>query len=212
MKKNVLSSLFRVRIERRGVQSILSRMHGSPMNLSPSPNIQLGLFEEFHADELFHLIDSDRGYLREWLPWLDTQRSVDDSMQFIRIIREQYFSGESMTLGIWYQKILCGVIGYPRFDWTNRAGMIGYWLASRTQGNGIMTESCRAMIRHGFDSLKLHRIDIRCATGNLRSCAIPERLGFVKEGILRDGEWLYDHFVDLVVYSLLAPDWKKSQH
>ena len=75
-----------------------------------------------------------------------------------------------------------------------------------------MTESCKAMTTYGFEALKLHRIEIRCATGNLKSRAIPERLGFVKEGVLRDGEWLYDHFVDLVVYSVVAPDWKKSQH
>lgn len=181
------------------------------MNLSPTPDIQLRLLEEFHADEMFLLIDSDRAYLRAWLPWLDTQRRADDSLQFVRIVREQYFSSESLTLGIWYQKNLCGVISYPKFDWPNKSGMIGYWLASRLQGKGIMTEACRSMIDYGFASLKLHRIDIRCATGNTKSQAIPERLGFVKEGILRDGEWLYDHFVDLIVYSMLADEWKKRQ-
>ena len=182
------------------------------MVLSPSENLQLRLLEEFHAKELFRLIDNDRLYLRDWLPWLDTQQGIDDSLQFIRIVREQYFSGESLTLGIWHDDALCGVISFAKFDWPNKTGMIGYWLASASQGKGIMTEACRAMINHGFDGLKLHRIEIRCATGNAKSRAIPMRLGLTQEGTLRDGEWLYDHFVDIIVYSVLAPDWKKSQH
>ena len=185
---------------------------GSPVVLTATSDIQLCLMEEVHAQELFQLVDANRAILREWLPWLDSQQGVADSLQFIRVMRDQYQNNESMTMGIWYRNSLCGVIGYHRFDWMNKASMIGYWLASGHQGKGIMTEACRAMIDHGIGHLDLHRIEIKCATGNHKSCAIPERLGFVREGIAREGEWLYDHYVDLVVYSLLAPDWKKSQH
>ena len=168
--------------------------------------------EESHAQELFGLVDVNRAHLREWLPWLDTQQSVVDSLQFIRLMRDQFRQNESMTVGIWYRDTLSGVIGYHRFVWMNRSSMIGYWLASDRQGKGIVTEACREMVDYGFSRLGLHRIEIKCATGNRKSCAIPERLGFVNEGIARNGEWLYDRYVDLVVYSMLAPDWKKPQH
>jgi ribosomal-protein-serine acetyltransferase len=46
-----------------------------------------------------------------------------------------------------------------------------------------------------------------CATENEKSCAVPERLGFRREGIERQAEWLYDHFVDHAVYSALASEW-----
>ena len=53
----------------------------------------------------------------------------------------------------------------------------------------------------------MHRVEIRCATGNTRSCAIPQRLGFTRECVLREAEWVNDRFLDLVVWSLLEQDY-----
>ena len=53
-----------------------------------------------------------------------------------------------------------------------------------------MTACCRAFVAHGFDTWKLNRITIECATENVRSRAIPERLGFKLDGIVRGIEWL----------------------
>jgi ribosomal-protein-serine acetyltransferase len=51
-------------------------------------------------------------------------------------------------------------------------------------------------------------VEIQCGEDNHKSRAIPERLGFQQEGIIRDGEFLYDHFHDVVVYGLLKKEWK----
>jgi len=182
------------------------------MLLSPTPDIHLHILAEKHSGELFDLLHRNRRYLREWLPWLDTQKKSDDSLQFIKAVRSQFERNESVTFGIRYRETLCGIISLHRIDWPNRATMIGYWIAEDFQGRGIVTESCKAMLDYAFLQLGLHRIEIRCATANRKSRAIPERLGFVSEATLRDAEWLYDHFVDLIVYSMLAPDWKKSHH
>ena len=56
----------------------------------------------------------------------------------------------------------------------------------------------------------MNRVEIRCATGNKKSCAIPERLGFTFEGIQRNGGWLYDRFVDYRIYSILANEWLET--
>jgi ribosomal-protein-serine acetyltransferase len=64
------------------------------------------------------------------------------------------------------------------------------------------------LVNHAFASFNLHRLTITCATGNLRSRAIPPRLGFVHEGRQRDAEWLYDHFVDHEMYVQLQPEWE----
>ncbi len=72
-----------------------------------------------------------------------------------------------------------------------------------------MIKSCRALVNHTLVELKLNRVEIRAAVENSKSRAIPEKLGFTNEGTLREACWLYDHFVDLVVYGMLARDWQR---
>ncbi|MNJ40026.1 putative ribosomal N-acetyltransferase YdaF [compost metagenome] len=71
-----------------------------------------------------------------------------------------------------------------------------------------MTSSCKAVINYVFHELSLNRVEIRAAVQNSKSRAIPERLNFCNEGIIRQAEWLYDHYVDYVVYGMLKEDWK----
>ena len=71
-----------------------------------------------------------------------------------------------------------------------------------------MTRSVKAVLHYAFENLKLNKIEIRCGVGNAKSAQF-ERLGFKLDGILRDEEWLYDHFHDIAVYSLLASEWKE---
>ena len=184
------------------------------MRIPLSHNFQseLRLIENADAEKLFSLIDRDRQYLHRWLPWLDGNMSIDDTRTFIRHAQEQYSSKKGFQAAIWSANEITGIIGYHPIDWQNRSVMIGYWLGERFQGKGIMTEACRALVSFAFNEFKLHRVEVRCATGNTKSRAIPERLHFTKEGIIKDGEWLYDHFVDLVLYRMLAEEWKNVQN
>jgi len=179
-------------------------MFSYPLN----PDAELRLIEERHARELFDLTERNRNYLRQWLPWLDATLTVEDTRNFIRDALLQFAANDGFQAGIWYRGALAGVIGYHKIDWFNRQVEIGYWLGAEYQGKGLMTDSCRALIDHAFGELRLNRVTIRCAVGNTRSCAIPERLGFTREGMVAQGEWLYDHYVDLVVYGMLSSEWK----
>lgn len=169
--------------------------------------IELRLLEERHAEALFALVDANRDYLREWLPWLDDNRDAAASRAFIRSCLQQFADNKGYQAGVWVAGELAGMAGFHAIDRTNRSAMIGYWLAAGYQGRGIITRACRALVDQAFAELGLNRVVIRCATGNARSCAIPERLGFTNEGVKRQAEWLYDHFVDHNVYAMLAEDW-----
>jgi ribosomal-protein-serine acetyltransferase len=157
------------------------------------------------AAELFALTETNREHLRQWLPWLDQTREVDDTKKFIDFVLSQQATQEGLVTVILYNGAIAGVIGYNKIDRLQDIGYIGYWLGAKYQGQGIMTASCRAMIKYGFTILNLDRIVIACATQNHHSCAIPKKLGFTHESTTPRAEWLYDHFVDHEIYALLRP-------
>lgn len=172
-------------------------------------DLELRLLEERHAEELFQVIDRSRAHIRRWMNWVDGVTGPDDQRAFIRRALEQFARNEGFHTGIWLKGALIGCIGCHFVNWVNRKTELGYWLAESAQGRGIMTRACAAVVDHAFTEWKLHRVLIHCAAENRRSRAIPERLGFTQEGVLRQSEWLYDHFVDLVAYGLLAPEWRR---
>jgi len=180
-------------------------------SLKVEDGLELRLLEERHAEAVFAVVDRNRGYLRQWLPWLDVSVSPDDTRSFISRSLNKFACGEELAAGIWDHGQIVGAISYNFIDHSNRIAHIGYWLASDHQGKGVMTKACRAMIDHAFGDLRLNRVEIRCASGNMKSRAIPQRLGFQQEGVQRQAEWLYDHFVDLVIYGMLASEWSNAK-
>jgi ribosomal-protein-serine acetyltransferase len=177
--------------------------------LPAGDDLELDLLDEPQAEELFALVDANRTYLREWLPWLDQNTEVEHTRVFIRAMRKQHEDKNGFTCGIRFRGRLAGVVGLHGIDRVNRKTSIGYWIAQPHQGQGLVTRACAALLPYLFDELGLNCVEIGCAVGNTRSGAIPERLGFTKEGVLRQREWLYDHFVDHVVYGLLASEWRQ---
>lgn len=174
-------------------------------------NLELRFRTEADAEACFLLVDKNRNYLRQWLPWVDATITVDDTRAYIQSCISNSEKEESFDFGVWYDSQWIGSIGFHYWDKKNRKDTIGYWLAEDFQGKGIMTDAVKALIKYGFEQMNLNRIEILCAVQNMKSRAIPERLGFTNEGVCRQNEWLYDHFIDAVAYSLLASEWKTQQ-
>lgn len=170
--------------------------------------IRLRMLNTGDAISLFTLTDQSRAYLRQWLPWLDDTVTVNDSQKFIENSFQLYAEQKGVTAGIFYYGQLVGMAGYNNIDWQNKIAYIGYWLGADFQGRGIMTRVVKALVDYAFEQLLLKRVDIRAASENNRSRAIPERLGFIEEGKIRQAEWLYDHFVDHIIYGMLESEWK----
>ncbi|WP_432353308.1 GNAT family N-acetyltransferase [Sporosarcina sp. A2] len=175
--------------------------------LPVTETISLKLLEQEDAAELFSLVNESRTHLREWLPWVDGALSPESYRPVIEMWLKQFAEHNGFQVGIMFNGELAGMIGFHKIDWMNKNTSLGYWIGDRFQGDGIMTASVRAMIDYAFNTYRLNRIEIRCGVENVKSRAIPERLGFQLEGIQRDGEFLYDHFHDLAVYSTLVRDW-----
>ena len=108
-----------------------------------------------------------------------------------------------------YKGQIAGLIGLVRTDLSNKSSSIGYWVSEDSQGLGLVTQSVKAILNFGFNTLDFNRIVIRAQPANTRSCAIPERLGFTVEGIAKEAEQLNGQFVDLRIYALLRSQWQK---
>lgn len=170
--------------------------------------IELRLPEEHQAPEVVALVRESLSHLQKWLPWVTADITAADTRELYRRNRKQYRAREAVWLHIIFRGRIAGSIGLNHIDWLNRRAEVGYWLGSRFQGHGIMTRSCRALIDHAFNEMLLNRVEILCAVENRRSRRVPERLGFKRDGTLREAEWVHDHFKDLVVYSMLAREWE----
>ena len=170
--------------------------------------ICLRLLEVRHAPEIFAVVDREREYLREWLPWVDLTTEVEYTENFIRNSLEQFARGEGMAAGIWAGDEFAGGIGTHKIDWLNRKVELGYWIASGFQGRGIVTAASRALLHYAFDELQLNRVEIHCATGNQKSCAIPKRLNFQFEGVRREGQLVNGSYLDINVFAMLRRDWR----
>lgn len=171
-------------------------------------NIRLEKVKLSMAPVIFSTIDRDRDYLKTWLPFVEMTRQVSDTEKFLKGILEEPTSLRSEVFSIWVKEEFAGLIGFNDIDWLNHKTEIGYWLAEKMQGKGIITMCMEKLIRYAFQKLKLNRIQIKVAVGNHKSIAIPKRFGFVFEGIERRGERIGEKFYDLETYSLLKQDIK----
>jgi ribosomal-protein-serine acetyltransferase len=158
------------------------------------------------ADGLYAVADANRAHLAPWMPWAAANR-VEDSRTYVAGALAQRARDDGFQAVMLVDGTLAGSIGFHRVDRINRATSIGYWIAAAHEGRGIVTRAVRALVGHAFGDWGLHRVEIDAAVGNVRSRAVPERLGFAQEGVRRDGERFGERYVDLVVYSMLAPDW-----
>ena len=171
--------------------------------LKADPVLTLELLHPRHAEELFSMIDTHRSFLNEWLSFIPRMQRIENTIQFIAGSMERNRAGMEYAFMLRRNEQAIGRIGIYKIDAQHRNGEIGYWLIPEAQGNGAMNLALKKLIEFCFETLDLHRLEIRCAEENVRSARVAERSGFQYEGLLRDAEYLHDRFVTLKVYSLL---------
>lgn len=172
-----------------------------------SEGARLRLFEESDAQPLYRLIDQNREYLARWLPWA-AESTLESTIDFIRLTRRQLADNDGLQTAIVIDGQMAGAIGVHGISWSDESTSLGYWLAEEFQGRGVMTTAARAYTDHAFGGWRLNRVELRAAVNNTRSRMIAERLGFTREGVLREAEKVGERRHDLAVYSMLAADWR----
>jgi ribosomal-protein-serine acetyltransferase len=178
------------------------------MNIIINEETRLELTVESHAAGLFGAINTNRQHLSEFLPWVGYMQATEDVRAYLKNCEVLYTEQKEISFVIFHNNTVVGRIGIHYINQMNKSGAIGYWLTKDAEGKGIITKSCIAIINHGFKELGLNRIELKAAVKNFRSQAVPERLGFIKEGTLRQAERVNDEFLDLQLYAMLREDWK----
>jgi ribosomal-protein-serine acetyltransferase len=171
-------------------------------------NIELQPLNPGHTSILFNLIETNRNHLRPWFPWVDRMSKEEDINNFITGSLQRTEAGYEQSFIIFYKSKPAGRIGIYYIDQQNKIGGIGYWLSKECEGLGIIIASIPKLADFGFDQLGLNRIEIKCATSNKRSKAIPEKLHFTYEGILKEAEYINGRFNDLFSFSMIKSDRK----
>ncbi|MEV8510590.1 GNAT family protein [Actinoplanes sp. NPDC051475] len=106
---------------------------------------------------------------------------------------------------------LVGDVGVNLAD-NLRQAEIGYTLAPRWQGHGYATEAVRAVVDHLFRDRGLHKVSAECDARNTASARLLERIGFTREGHLRQHTWIKNEWTDDLLYGLLSDDWFSTGH
>jgi len=171
--------------------------------LAVAPGVTLRAAAPGDADE-FALVECNRAYLEQWLAWVPHTRDSEAINAFISGACEDARRGTALTALIRDGRAIVGAVGLHHIDRLTRGAEIGYWLAERAGGRGIMTAAARALVEYAFGELGLHRMELVAAVGNVRSRRLAERLGMTHEATLRERLFINGVFHDAALYVRLA--------
>jgi ribosomal-protein-serine acetyltransferase len=171
------------------------------------PSLRLRLVREEDAEELSLRINQNREHLRQWSSLVDETKTASDTLKFVHTCLEAAASGTGFRYALLLNREIIGSVTLNTIEKINRCATMGYWLAKSQTGKGLMTTAAKTLISEGFRQLELNRIEARVPTDNHPSQAVCDRAGLTKEGVLRQSQWLYDHFLDMTMNSVLRSEW-----
>jgi diamine N-acetyltransferase len=101
-----------------------------------------------------------------------------------------------------------GSVGFERIDWINSMAEFGILIGEKSLWNqGYGTEATRLMLKHGFETLNLNRIFLHVYENNPRAIRAYEKVGFVREGLLREARYRTGSYINVLLMSVLRPEW-----
>ncbi len=160
-----------------------------------------------YAPALFAIVARDREHLRQWQNWPDTIRTLNDMHDLIRISQTKTRQQLGYDMVILHDDVVAGKVGIVYIDHRTGTAEIGYWLGADFQGLGLVTRATWLITGHVICVNEVSNVYVRCAAPNLRSRAIPERLGFVYAGIQRQQVWIHGEPLDDTLYVMTAKAW-----
>ncbi len=141
----------------------------------------------------------------------EAHQSIHQTRAYIRYVLRQYRTGSPSTFCIVLKETGCviGTIGFMWISGENRSAEVGYSLSREYWNRGYMTEALSAVVRFGFETLHLNRIEAQHECDNPASGRVMEHVGMCREGTLRERLYNKSRYVDVELYAILKEDWQR---
>jgi RimJ/RimL family protein N-acetyltransferase len=144
--------------------------------------------------------------LKAWLSLFQEIPTIEETEILLRDAHINFLKRESFRFLIFEKdddKNFIGTASLHGIDWDIRKCEMGYWINTKYSGKGYMTEAVKKLANFGLNQLAFKRIEIRCESRNVKSRFIPEKLGFILEGTLRNDDLSADgsKLTDTCIYS-----------
>jgi ribosomal-protein-serine acetyltransferase len=162
------------------------------------------------TDAYHALLVANRERLARWEAWAIAPPAREETRSFLEASARNWLAGLELPVAIAVrargQWRLAGAVSLHITPYS-RSAEIGYWIDGGHEGRGLASRAVAAVLDHGFGALGIDRVALHTEPANERSRALARRLGFVEEGVLRQGLAFPGERRDEVVYGLLASEW-----
>ncbi len=162
------------------------------------------------ADAVYEAAYTSRREIGRWMTWCHETYQRDETVAFLGAHTHEWTSGLAFGFGIWERATsrFVGSVGLNNLNYTYNFANLGYWVRTDATGHGIASQATRCLAAWGLRELRLQRIEIVVALGNLSSRRVAEKAGAQREGVLRRRLQLRGAALDAVMYSLIADDFQ----
>jgi RimJ/RimL family protein N-acetyltransferase len=146
--------------------------------------------------------------ISQWMDWCSSDYSMEDAATWVNSCVAAWSNGTEYEFAIIDAKNgrFVGACGLNNFDTQNNWANLGYWVRSSETRRGVATSATLLVARFGLEELKLNRVEIFVAAGNVASLRVAEKAGATREGLLRSSLVIHSKVHDAVMFSLIQSD------
>lgn len=144
----------------------------------------------------------------KYVTW-NAHKNIEDTETFIASILENYQDHKPAPWGIVLKENnrLIGTVGFTSMNPIHHSAEIGFALSRNNWGKGIMTEAVKEIIKYGFETLHLNRIQAMCFKDNIASERVMIKSGMSYEGLHRQKIFNNGRYIDVKLYSILKEEY-----
>ncbi|MCF3118592.1 GNAT family N-acetyltransferase [Streptomyces arenae] len=179
--------------------------------ISLGEGAELRPLEPWQAEEFLEHVDRAREYTGPWVPFTVTVKDLRTAREHLQKYADKQAADTGRFYGIWLDGTLVGGVAFRIFDTGADGCELAVWLEPTAAGRGLVNKAATVLIDWAVDQRGMHRVEWLVSSLNDRSKASAKRLGFTKDGVLRESFPWQGTRHDMEVWAVLAPDWRAAR-